>query len=272
MKISADDVKNMIDTACVGVYQDGFRNHLGASQIGDMCKKSSWLTFRWAKKPSHPGRLYRLFNRGHMEEGRVVMWLREAGFEVMPTDVHGNQFKSSAVSGHFGGSCDGFVMIDGVKTLLEVKTSNDTLFKDLVKKGVKTAKPEHYQQMQTYMYLMQVSRALYIAVNKNNDDLHVEFVDANTSVGTDILAKAERIISSIEPMPQVSTNPSYYKCKMCDYHGICHKGEPAAKNCRSCKNARAIQDGGWACDIYNKQIPTEFIPIGCNNWHDITKP
>ena len=269
--MEAREIKDLIDSTCVGMYQSDFRRHLGASVIGNKCKRAIWFNFRWAKKPNHSGRLLRLFNRGHKEEERVIEWLFAAGFEVMPIDLNGNQFKCSAVSGHFGGSCDGFVMVDNEKYLLEIKTSNDAQFKTLTKDGVQKAKPEHYQQMQTYMHLMGVNKALYIAVNKNNDDMHVESIDAIPSVGIDIIAKAERIISSSEPPAPLSNSAAHYKCKMCDYHGICHKNEMPNINCRSCKYARPVQDGLWVCDKHVGVIPVDFIPLACKDWQDITK-
>lgn len=71
-----------IDAYCVATYDDGHRNHLGASLIGHDCEKYLWGIFRWLKKEKFDGRMQRLFNRGHKEEARFVEWLRGVGFDV----------------------------------------------------------------------------------------------------------------------------------------------------------------------------------------------
>lgn len=83
-----------IDAHTAKIYDDGHRNHLGASQIGDACRRKLWYVFRWvrqstyvnAKGEDHSGRMQRLFNRGHLEEFRNVEWLRGMGFTVEEFD------------------------------------------------------------------------------------------------------------------------------------------------------------------------------------------
>lgn len=78
----AKRVSEEIDKYCQGAYDDGHRNHLGASLIGDDCSRKLWYSFRWVFKERFSGRLLRLFNRGHREEDRFVEWLEGAGFKV----------------------------------------------------------------------------------------------------------------------------------------------------------------------------------------------
>ena len=66
--MNAKEIKELIDNTCAGMYQSGFRSHLGASVIGNKCKRAIWFNFRWVKKPEFSGRQLRLFNRGHKEE------------------------------------------------------------------------------------------------------------------------------------------------------------------------------------------------------------
>lgn len=51
---------------------DGHRGHMGASLIGKECARSIWYDFFWATKSAFGGRMVRLFNRGHLEEGRFI--------------------------------------------------------------------------------------------------------------------------------------------------------------------------------------------------------
>jgi len=86
-------LKRDIDAACVQLYADGFRTRLGAGVMGEECDRFLWYGFRWAfvDKAESDGRMQRLFNRGYIEEARMLDWLRAAGFDVytqMPQILH----------------------------------------------------------------------------------------------------------------------------------------------------------------------------------------
>ena len=49
-------------------HVESSRAHLGASMIGRECNRALWYGFRWATVPNFPGRVLRLFKRGHDEE------------------------------------------------------------------------------------------------------------------------------------------------------------------------------------------------------------
>ena len=56
---------------------------VGASALGTPCDRQIWLTLRWASPPETPtGRQLRIFERGDIEEERVLADLRRAGIEV----------------------------------------------------------------------------------------------------------------------------------------------------------------------------------------------
>src|SRR5687768_13352697 len=161
----------------------GFRSHLGASIIGNECERSLWYSFRWATRVQHAGRLLRLFQTGHLEEARLVKDLRAAGVTVMDVDPNsGKQWSFAAVDGHFGGSADGIVigLLEAPKTahLLEVKTHNQKSFAALQKHGVEKSKPNHYAQMQVYLSMLGLERAFYLALNKNDETIHSERIEA----------------------------------------------------------------------------------------------
>ena len=58
---------------------------IGASALGTPCDRQIWLTLRWASPPETPtGRQLRIFERGDIEEERVLADLRRAGIEISP--------------------------------------------------------------------------------------------------------------------------------------------------------------------------------------------
>lgn len=83
----ANLVAKEIDKYAEKTYNDGHRNHLGASLIGKKCSRALWYIFRWVRRPDHPGRVLRLFNRGHREEDRFIEYLRGIGFKVFTFDL-----------------------------------------------------------------------------------------------------------------------------------------------------------------------------------------
>lgn len=236
------------------------RAHLGASVIGHPCERHLWLLFRWAGSEKFDGRMLRLFDTGRREESRVHEELRGIGCEVWADDG-GAQYRVHAIGGHFGGAMDGVVrgLPEAPKAwhVLEVKTYSDKLFAELVKKGVKGAKPQHWVQMQTYMHLADIDRALYYAVNKNTDALHIERVDRDREEGQRILARAERIITASEPPLRLSDDPAYFECKWCRFYEQCHGQALPEVNCRTCAHATPITegDGGlWRCERGERAI------------------
>lgn len=81
-KQSARLISEAIDAYCKTEYDDGHRWHLGASLIGDDCKRKLWYVFRWCYREQFDGRMQRLFNRGHREEERFIEWLEGIGCKV----------------------------------------------------------------------------------------------------------------------------------------------------------------------------------------------
>ena len=94
-----------------GQSTDWRRAHLGASMIGRPCLRQLWYNFRWWTAPNFPGRVLRLFERGHREEPWLADDMRAAGLTVETEDPEtGDQFRCSWAGGHFGGSGDGKVL------------------------------------------------------------------------------------------------------------------------------------------------------------------
>ena len=229
----------------------GFRPHLGASQIGKGCERALWYDFRWVTPAAFPGRILRLFETGQLEEARIVKNLRRIGVTVLEVDPEtGRQWQVEAHGSHFGGSLDGVALglPEAPKTwhVLEFKTHSAKSFRELVAKGVATAKPQHWAQMQIYMHLTGLTRAMYVAVCKDTDDLHVERVRADSDAAERLLAKAGRIIHAARPPARISEDPSWFECRFCDHHGRCHGEAAAAVSCRTCLHATPVE-GGWTC-------------------------
>lgn len=82
LKQMAQMLSSEIDSYCVDLYDDGHREHLGASVLGDPCSRKLWYMFRWVSHNTYTANLYRLWNRGHLEEARIIAWLRGVGIKI----------------------------------------------------------------------------------------------------------------------------------------------------------------------------------------------
>jgi len=268
----AEQIKADIDEYCRKAYDDGPRSHLGASEIGSPCPRALWYKFRWTVQEPFDGRMHRLFNRGHKEEGRFIEWLRGIGAEIIQTDSDGKQMRMSAVGGHFGGSCDGRMVLAryglGETFLVEMKTYSTKTFEKLKERGVKKSKPMHWSQMCVYGVGFNLYQGVYIAICKDTDEIWVEVLELDQELGRALLGRAHVIITATEPPPRLSNNPSFWDCKWCSANRICHMGDAPDMNCRSCKNASPIDNGEWQCAKFGV-IPKEAIKEGCGHWESI---
>lgn len=238
------------------------RGYLGASEIGKPCERYLWYAFRGCVKRDFDGRMYRLFETGDHAEARFVADLRAIGCEVHDQDEDGRQFAVEALGGHFSGHLDGCVLgiPEALKTwhVLEFKTHNTKSFTRLKKGGVWDAKPEHYAQMQVYMHLTGMTRALYLAVNKDTDELYSERIHYDKEVAESLMERARRIVSAQSPPERTGSSADHWECRWCDARVICWAedgSQPAlpvpSLSCRQCCHATPLLDGvggAWRCE------------------------
>lgn len=250
---------------------DGFRSHLGASIIGRECPREVYYQWRWFNKKRWEGRMLRLFNRGHIEEGRIIAALQMIGCQVVQQDEQGKQFRISHAGGHIGGSGDGVVygipdLEPGQPTLAEFKTYNDKQFKKLKDDGVRQAKPEHYAQMTIYMEKMGIPVCVYFGVNKNDDEIYAEIIILNRYHAEEFLNFATSIVFATKPPARLNDSPGHWKCRFCAERPHCHKiGGKIEVNCRTCDKSEPLPDGTWKCNITGLLLTVEEQLKGCGN-------
>jgi hypothetical protein len=259
-----------IYAAYEAAQESGYREHLGASIIGTDCDRAVWYSFRWTTRAKFSGRMLRLFETGQLEEARLVANLRRVGVTVLEIDPDtGRQWACRDDTGHFGGSADAVALglLEAPKTwhLCEFKTHNDKSFQKLKKDKVEKSKPQHYAQMQSYMHLMQLERAFYMARNKDTDEIYNERLSYDAAYAARLLAKAGRIIHAAHPPGRISQDPSWYQCRFCDHAPQCHHGTLPERHCRSCLHSSPAEGGAWNCVFHQCQLTRAEQESGCEH-------
>lgn len=255
---------------------DGYRSHIGGSVLGSECAREIWYDYRWFGREKFSGRMTRLLNRGHMEEARFIAMLVSAGMTLYQHEADGKQMRVSLFNGHFGGSLDGVAygvpeVGPGIPVLTEFKTHNENSFKHLQKKGLYVAKREHFVQMTIYMYLKGLEFGLYLAVNKNTDELYGEIITLNREFAQTYLNRARYVINSEIPPARISAKPSFFGCSFCTHKHLCHMRDisKVTKNCRNCKHSTPLMDPQfpalWGCRKYNIVLDKKMQSTGCQS-------
>ena len=114
---------------------------------------------------------------------------------------------------------------------------------------------------------MGLNYAIYVVVNKDNDEMYFEWVNLDHEYGYDMLMRAYSIIHAPGnvPPPKAANSAAAPICKMCQFKNVCHYNEAVERNCRSCVNSQAAENGQWFCKLYQQIIPEDYIAKGCDN-------
>lgn len=216
------------------------RNYIGASRVGEECLRK--LGFEFHGTPKDPdrefsGRTLRIFERGHAGEDNMAARLRLAGFHLVTHKPDGRQigfataWSDEAQAFQFSGHLDGVVTASPYESgvvcpaLWENKVLGDRGFKELVRLGVRAAKPVYFAQMQLYMAYLDLAAnpGLFTAENGNTGEIYAERVPFDAAAAQAASDKGVKVVQSRDPfdLPRCAKAATDYRCKMCDYPGTC---------------------------------------------------
>jgi len=242
---------------------------LGASSIGNECRRALWYSWRGFNHEVFEGRILRLFGTGHQQEARIIADMRQAGAEIWDKDEEtGKQYRWLDETGHFICKPDGVIRWAPYMNnahILEVKSHNDKSYVDLVKNGVRVSKPDHNWQMQSGMYFSGLHAALYVGINKNDEQLHLEIVERDEVLIRRLYETKESVIKATIPPARISENQSLYSCQWCPHLEVCAGREGPLINCRTCVHSKPIEDGEWACMKHGTVLDHAAQLKGCED-------
>jgi hypothetical protein len=246
-----------------------YLGRLGSSFIGEECLRQVWLDWRGFAREEFEGRMLRLFETGHLQEARIVADLRRAGFAVWDQQPDGRQYEWQDASGHFITKVDGVVkdVPESDKPhLLEVKTHNKNSFSALQKKGVQEAKPTHYAQMQISMALGGFTRALYVAVCKDDEQFYVERIREDKPEQEKLQRKVVRLVEARLRPAGISDDGSSFGCKYCAQRRVCTREVEPLRHCRTCTMCTPGPEGKWVCELNKDTLSLDRQRLGCEHY------
>jgi len=222
------------------------RKYLGPSSIGRECMRQVQYGYMGQPKDyDFKGRTLRIFDFGHKSEELMSDWMKKGGIILEDYNPKtGKQWEFEIQVGKEGkvaGHCDGIIKglkdwvpekeviekyMHGFPCLWEAKSMNNSKWNTYRKNGVRESHFEYYVQVQLYMAFMKLTDNLcwFTAVNKDTAELHHEFIGYDSEIAQQYSDRAYEIIMATERdelLPRAFDDPSYFKCKWCDYRDTC---------------------------------------------------
>lgn len=222
------------------------RGYNGLSSIGNKCIRQMQLAHYNCYTVTLSARIERLFGFGHLMEPV----LRAELLDKLCIESTGDQDEVIGFAGHWKGHIDGIGRFLGSDDyfLEEFKTHNAKSFADLKKKGVKESKPGHYDQMEAYMGYKNLKLALYVAYNKDNSEIWVEWVKFDEEHFFELKRREGEVVMSDVLLPRIgNNNKTWFECKMCDCKDECFGDKPIHKSCKNCQHVDILDGGVWEC-------------------------
>jgi len=209
------------------------RQYLGASRLGVACERA--LQYEYAKAPIDsgrglPGRMLRIFERGHVMEDCMVAWLRDAGFDLRTRKADGEQFGFSAVDGCLKGHVDGVIVGGpegfGYPALWENKCLGAKSWRDLEKNGLAVSKPVYAAQVAVYQAYLELHEhpAVFTAINADSMEIYTELVPFDPALAQRMSDRAVKVITATqagELLPRSFSESTHFECRMCTWQDRC---------------------------------------------------
>ena len=248
------------------------RPHLGASLIGEDCLRKLFYSFRWCSDPCFIGRMQRVFKTGKLEEERIINDLRNIKILTYDRDPDTGKQISYSEEGcpHYSGSLDGICkgILEAPETwhVLEIKSASNKYFNAIKTKGVQKVKPLYYSQCQAYMRWAKLTRAFFVVVNKDTDEIWAERIYYDKDFAENLAHKAKRVVYSDVPLEKLGDSEKSFCCKFCDHADLCWNKKLPLVSCRTCAFSTPEVDGTWTCGRGEKRVVSEFEQKqGCEN-------
>lgn len=229
---------------------------ISASTLGKQCDRELFYSLRWVSAPEiFDGRKLRIFERGNIEEDRVVADLKRAGIDIEEVDpATGKQWRFAMARGFLRGKADGVCrgVLEAPKALhvVEIKSAKAADWRGVKKHGLAKHKPDHWHQLHSGMAGLGIDRGLYIMVNKDTEEILTERLHLDVQEVTRQEVRVEGLLDAHEAPVRASDKPDAFVCRFCKHKAICHEQAPARRHCRTCIHFTFTSDGNGHCERF----------------------
>jgi len=246
------------------VQDESERDYLGASILGEACQRKLWLQFhKYVEPEKFSSRMLRLFYRGQREEGMFEMYLRETSFNIIENCMS----QARWTDGFMSGAGDGVVEKNGERYCVEYKTHSLAQFKSLERGYLANSHPKHFTQCQVNALKFNCVGSIYLAVNKDNDELFCDVIALDNEFANQELAKGEYVTMADKPPERIANKPTAFACKFCHAKDVCWGFDAPRVNCRNCTSATKHREyGTFGCGM--KQDSNDLTKRNSNNQLD----
>ena len=211
------------------------RGYIGASSIGDECELKLWMQYKHPHlAKSRKAKLILAANDGYRSEDLMAGLISQVkGVDLITHDENGKQIGFSDLNGLYRGHWDG--LITGVpqapitQHVWEHKAKNQKFYDALTKLKDKIDEKEvlkewdytYYCQAVVYMDYSGCTRHYMTVAAAGTRDFQSIRTNENPQLAAQLKQKAQRIINYPIAPTGISSNPSFYKCKWCDFIENC---------------------------------------------------
>lgn len=208
------------------------RQYVGASGIGKDCERA--LQFEFAGAPRETDfktETLRKFDFGHMGEELARCWFQDAGFKLVQNNQRtGERFRFVQMDGRFSGEPDG-VFIGGPEipgltypAMWECKSVGSKTYKQLMKDGLKKARPVYWSQIHTCMAYLGLKQTIFTVTNLDTGEQSHLLFEVDLEEAQRMTDRAVRIITSTDAgdlLPRPYAKADHFECKWCPFAKRC---------------------------------------------------
>ena len=109
------------------------------------------------------------------------------------------------------------------------------------------------------------SRALYVAVCKDDEQFYVERIREDAATQTRLLARVVKLVNARLRPAGISDDGSSFGCKFCGMRAVCTREAEPLRHCRTCSMCTPGAEGKWVCELNRHTLTLDEQRKGCEH-------
>ena len=203
---------------------------ISASGVGDECARrvqlNAWPTFHPDQLPPKRAPLTdkdrAVFERGHLTEAQMGVWLKDAGFKLSVATEDGAQHGFTTAGGQIKGYADG--VFQDAPHLWEHKTLGNTSWRKAWNHGVAKAHPKYDMQVHLLMPYMEADATLFTILNADTGALYAELAPCDPNKAQAASDRAVFLLQATRAgdlLPKAAASADAFPCQWCRFKAEC---------------------------------------------------